>query len=250
MRALDPIQPKLGRHTIIPLRQATANHLSDARSHCQQADAHLRQAEAKHQIATDKFDTARSSVYELLEENPFELPHVVASLLELEEAGSIQQECSAFLVRGLQETVSALHNTQEQIAKLNADAADAKFLATYRDPIRKWFTRRAKALGMDWQTLAGKLDLEEDDLEEGAELDSPSCTEQLKASLRRDDYSWQDWLDIRSIADAANSTFHLGKKISPQDALLNLDQNAQKLPESLRHAKAPLRKALASLIKR
>lgn len=120
----------------------------DARTRCQQADAHLRQAEAKHQIATDKFDTARSSVYELQEEDPVKLPpHVVASLLVLEEAGSIQQECSAFLVYGLQETisvlheiVSVLHDTQEQIAKLNADVADAKFLGTYRDPIRKWFT--------------------------------------------------------------------------------------------------------------
>ena len=204
-----------------------------------------------------------SSVYDLLEEKPVDLAHVVArsnaNLRYSIEAGRLQQQNLASLVSRLQETVSALQFTQEQVAKLSTDAADAKSLAIYRDPLRRWFTRRAKALGMDWQTLAMKLDSEEDDSEEDdseeddseeEELDSPSCTEQLKASLQRDNYSWQDWVDMRSIADAANSSCHLGRKISAQDALQNLDQNAQKLPESLQHAKIPLRKALDSLVRR
>ena len=187
-----------------------------------------------------------SSVYDLLEEKPVDLAHVVARLRYSIEAGRLQQQNLALLVSRLQETVSALQFTQEQVAKLTADA---KSLAIYRDPLRRWFTRRAKALGMDWHTVAMKLDSEEDDSEE-EKLDSPSCTEQLKASLQRDNYSWQDWVDMRSIADAANSSCHLGRKISAQDALQNLDQNAQKLPESLQHAKIPLRKALDSLVRR
>ena len=152
------------------------------------------------------------------------------------------------MVHGLEEMVSYLCTIQEKVA-LSADVADANFLATYRYPIKRWFTRRAKALGMDWPTLSGKLDLEQEDSDE-EDSDSPSCTEKLKASLERDSYSWQDWLDIRSIADAANSGFHLGKNVSPKDALKKLECDEHKLPQSLQHAKGPLRKAVALLIKK
>lgn len=124
------------------------------------------------------------SIYDLLDQEPVELPSVTATLLELQEAGSLQQDCSAFLVQGLEQTVSSLRTTQEKIAMLSADAADAKCLATYRYPIKRWFTRRARALGMDWPTLAGKLDLEQEVSNE-ENSDSPSCTEKLKVSLER-----------------------------------------------------------------
>lgn len=211
------------------------------------AQRHLQQAKAKHQLSTIKFDTATSSIYDLLDEEPVELSSVVATLMDLQEAGSLQQDCSAFLVCGLEATVSSLCTMESKVAALSADAANAKFLATYRDPIKRWFTRRAKLLGMDWPTLAGKLDLEQEDSDE-EDTDSPSCTENLKASLEKDSYSWQDWLDIRSIADAANSGFHLGKNVSPKDALKKLDCGEHKLPQSLQRAEGPLRKALTSLI--
>ena len=123
------------------------------------AQNYLQQAKAKHQVATDKFDAATSSIYDLLDEEPVGLSSVVATLMELQEAGSLQHDCSAFLVHGLEATVSSLCTIQDEVAALSADAADAKFLATYRDPIKRWLTRRAKVLGMDWPTLAGKLDL-------------------------------------------------------------------------------------------
>ena len=94
----------------------------------------------------ESFDTARSSASYLLEEEIIQLPDVVTSLLHAQEAGSLQQECSAFLVCGLQSTVTALHSTQKQVAELSADAAVAKFLATYRDPVRRWFNKRAQRL--------------------------------------------------------------------------------------------------------
>ena len=119
-----------------------------------------------------------------LDEEPVELSSVVATLMELQEAGNLQHDCSAFLVRGLEATASSLCTMEAQVAALSADAADAKFLATYRDPIKRWFTRRAKVLGMDWPTLAGKLDLEHEDSDE-ENSDLPSCTENLKASLKR-----------------------------------------------------------------
>ena len=213
--------------------------------------SHLQQAKAKHQLSTEKFDVATSSIYDLLDQEPVELPSVVVTLLELQEAGSLQQDCSTFLVCGLEETTSSLCTIQEEVAVLKADAADSKFLATYRDPIKRWFTRRAKVLGMDWPTLAGKLDLEqeESDDEDSASQNS-TYTEKLKASLERDSYSWQDWLDIRSIADAANTGFHLGKKINPQDALRDLESGIHKLPQSLQHAQDPLCKVLASLVRK
>lgn len=79
-------------------------------------------------------------------------------------------------MEGLEQTLSALRTTQEKVAVLSADAADAKLLATYRDPIKRWFTRRAKAVGMDWPTLAGKLDLEQEG-SHGENSDSPTCTD-------------------------------------------------------------------------
>lgn len=193
------------------------------------AQKYLQQAKAKHQVATDQFVAATSSIYDLLDEEPVELSSVVATLMELQEVGSLQHDGSAFLVHGLEATVSSLCAIQDEVAALSAHAADAKFLATYCDPIKRWFTRRAKVLGMDWPTLAGKLDLEQEDSDE-EDSDLPSCTEKLKASLERDNYSWQDWLDIRSIADAANSGFHLGKNISPKDALKKLDCGDHRLP--------------------
>lgn len=189
------------------------------------------------------------SINDLLDQETDELPSVIATLLELQQAGGLQLVSYAFLVQGLEQTVSSLRTTQERVAVLSAAAADAKFLAAYQYPVKRWLTRRSMALGMDWPTLAGKLDLEQEDSDE-EHSDSPSCTEKLKASLERDSYSWQDWLDIRSIADAAYADFHLGKGVSPKDALENLESGEHKLPESLQHAEAPLRKALASLIRK
>ncbi|KAL3157119.1 hypothetical protein ABBQ38_001364 [Trebouxia sp. C0009 RCD-2024] len=123
-------------------------------------------------------------------------------------------------------TVSSLQNTQEQVAALRADAAAAETLAMCCAPVKKWVIKRAKALDMDWLTLAGKLDLEEE-CSDDEDPNLPSCTEKLKASLQRDGFSWQDWSDIRSVADVANGCFHLGKQMSAQDALQQLTQSAQ-----------------------
>ena len=75
---------------------------------------------------------------------------------------------------------------------------------------------------MDWHALAGELDQEEDDIEEDKTAPTP-YTHDLKASLQGDGYSWEDWLNIRSIADAASTSFPIGKKFSAREALLALD---------------------------
>lgn len=108
--------------------------MSVLQGRCMSCDvqSHLQQAKAKHQTATVKFDTATSSIYDLLDEEPVELSSVVATLMELQEAGSLQHDCSAFLVGALEATVSSLCTMEEGVAALSADAADAKFLATYR----------------------------------------------------------------------------------------------------------------------
>ena len=52
------------------------------------AQRRLQQPKAKHQVATVKVDSATSSIYDLLDEEPVELSSVVATLMELQEAGS------------------------------------------------------------------------------------------------------------------------------------------------------------------
>ena len=61
-----------------------------------------------------------------------------------------------------------------------------KFWLHFRGPI-SW---GAKAVGTNWPSLAGKLDSE-------GENPKSSCTEALKASLQRNSYSRENWLDIK-----------------------------------------------------
>ena len=109
--------------------------------------------------------TPETSSHHLLHEEPPQSA-IIAALLALKKAGNLQQQYSAVLINGLETLVSDLRDTQEQVDVLTAGAADAKVLAMYRGPIRRWCTRRAKALDMDWSILADKLDLEEDGSED------------------------------------------------------------------------------------
>ena len=140
------------------------------------AERNLEQARAKYKLSADKFDTASSSIFALLDHNIPPLESILAGLCGLQDAGSHQQECSQFLICALAKSVSACKETEKKVANLSTKVADLEFLATYRDP-RKWLLLRASLIGMDWAILADRLDSEEDQTMQ-------PHTNRLKASLQ------------------------------------------------------------------
>ena len=122
------------------------------------AERDLEQARVKYKLSADKFDTASSSIFALLHQDIPPLDSILAGLCGLQDAGSHQQECSQFLICSLAKSVSPCKETEKKVANLSTKVADLEFLATYRDPIRKWLLLRASLIGMDWAILADRLD--------------------------------------------------------------------------------------------
>ena len=143
-----------------------------------------------------------------------------SAVCHLQAASKAQLECSAAMVWALGKVQSDGHKLKEQLAPLTTADADREYLATFRDPLRKWLARQAKAHGVPWPILAGELDLEEDEV-------SQPYTDMLKASLQHDNYTWEDWHAVQSIADAANCGFYSSKKVGAADALQKLECAAQ-----------------------
>lgn len=110
----------------------------------------------KTKVAAEQFDTASSSIFALLDHKIPPLDSIVAELCGLQEAGSLQQECSNFLICAFAKPVTAFKKTEEKVADLTdkvADltdnVADTEFLATYRDLVRKWLRLRASIIGLN-----------------------------------------------------------------------------------------------------
>lgn len=181
---------------------------------------------------------------------PLEPAALHVCLYSLQAALNVEQQSSAFRTYTLVKVMSALHVLQEQVRQLQQDVvlleeqvAVADWLAMHCAPARKWLVKRADSISMPWCVLEDKLHLEED-------LDLQPYTDKLKASLQHDDYSWEDWLAIQSIADAGSPEVYMGKKVTVRVALQNLESEAHCLPASVQHLEAPLRKAFTSLINR
>eukprot|EP00953_Heterococcus_sp_UTEX-ZZ885_P012754 7304-Heterococcus_DN1.PRE.1 len=145
-------------------------------------------------------------------------------------------------IGALEGDVSAL---QRELAQLQQDKEDLKFLSVYRDFIRTFRNMVSEMILGKYRRCRGGCRIY-DAADYADEVEWP-VTSSLQRELAGLQISWTEWGAMRSIADASIGAFHRGNNMSASAALSKLQKREMQIPASLASKEEALVKALTLL---
>jgi len=121
------------------------------------------------------------------------------------------------------------------------------FLSLLCDHIALFRTKMISQLSYEigsWQELAILLAEEASAAKEGGSTQPGPVTQDLTTVLARHCFTWNDWENLRVVADASNKDYHTGCLMGPGATIKAIESGSLKVPSAFLTTVAPVKKML------